>query len=128
MFDSQHIAATEQNILNVHICYLDTIVQGHLGSNRQYIQVCGKLIMSYVCMPNATPLTLSIFRGHSLGTGNLCTIVIESRSNKGSHMVYCSSLMLCKVTCKIEHTWNSEIEGLTAISCVTPYMLEDLWG
>ena len=40
LLDSQHRAVTEQAILNVHICYPDTIDQGQLGSNRQYIQGC----------------------------------------------------------------------------------------
>lgn len=40
LFDSQHRAVTEQAILNVHICYPDTIDQGQPGSARQDIQGC----------------------------------------------------------------------------------------
>lgn len=82
LFDSRHRAVTEQNILNVHICYPDTIDQGQLGSNRQYIQGCCKLKLNYVWAPNSTPFTLGIFRWHTLCTGNLWVFVIKSRSSK----------------------------------------------
>lgn len=114
LFDSQHRAVTEQNILNVHICYPDTIDQGQLGSPRQYTQGCCKLILSYVCTPNPAPFTLGIFRGQSLCIGNWWIFVIKSQSSKGSHMVCCSSLMrLWSNRCQTEHTWNSEAECLT---------------
>lgn len=129
LFDSQHRAVTEQNILNVHICYPDTIDQGQRGSNRQYIQGCCKLTLSYVCAPNSTPFTLGIFRWHSVCTGNLCVFVIKSRSSKGSHMVCRSSLMhLWSSRCKIEHTWNSEAEALTEQSVVEHYVCLRICG
>lgn len=128
LFDSQHRAITEQNILNVHICYPDTIDQGQLGSTRQYIQGCCKLMLSYVYAPNPTPLTLGIFRWHSLCTGNWCIFVIKSWSSKGSHMVCCSSPMFVKY--QMQNRAHLEFRGRSpgrAICCVTPYMLEDLW-
>lgn len=120
LFDSQNRAVSEQNILNVQTCYPDTIDQGQLGSNSQYSQGGCKLMLSYVCTPNPTSLTLGIFRLHSLCAGNLCISVIESRSSKRSHMVCCSSPMmhLWRNRCKIEHTWNSEAEALTEQSVV----------
>lgn len=119
LFDSQHRAVTEQNILNVHICYPDTIDRGQLGSPRQYTWGCCKLRLSYVCAPNPAPFTLGIFRWQSLCTGNWWIFVIKSQSSKGSHMVRCSSLMrLWSNRCQTEHTWNSEAEFLTEQSGV----------
>ena len=114
LFDSQHTAVTEQNILNVHICYPDTMDQGQLGSNRQYIQGCCKHIELCRCTQPNTTHSWHFQMAHFICTGNLCIVVIESRSSKGSHMVCRSSLMhLWNNRCKMEHTWNSRTEALT---------------
>jgi hypothetical protein len=53
LFESQHRAVTEQAILNVHICYPDTIDQGQQGNTRQYVQGCCTHVELCLCtQPN----------------------------------------------------------------------------